>query len=191
MPSDQMTDREPGGVRGEGGSMIPATAMAILIRTCESRGMVLPALNVVHPITLQRVTRRQHNDIYTTPTNQPNRRQLCAMLAVVMGMGAEAAWVRRESLGWYLCVPFTPPGDAWDDRSEECQPLHGIPSGVTDPAEALAWALCWWASVQRLRESDRARATSWGALPAIACTGLPPLLPSRNGVTMEIPCSSH
>ena len=108
---------------------------------------------------------------------------LCRLLAAGSGLADPglAAWVRLDLGGWGLWVV-----DWASEAAGEPEPydLEGVPDGVTDPDEALAWAFCWWASASTVRGEP----VTWEQLRA-ACDEArePCLVPLVDGVAMEVP----
>jgi len=119
-------------------------------------------------------------------------------LAAAMGVeGARVAWVvwewsRKHGLRYRL---------RWDVTACEPLDLPGIPDGVTDPAAARAWALCWLHGVAMLERRITGVAgplacsnhvcTTWAGLAGECAVwfpeGLPLLLPIHNGQPCEVP----
>lgn len=144
---------------------LPADALTLL---CERTAMPWPLPRVTQWVTLD-----------------PDA---CRLLAhrLAVAMDAEepcAAWVSREpsrqvrggprEMHWFIETP----GWVYD--------LPGVPSTVTDPAEALAWAVCWWAMVEAL--PGFAAEEGWREARAVALdAGLPLWTPLRDGVALEV-----
>lgn len=111
------------------------------------------------------------------------------------GDDVRVAWVVVSTGGgWvYLFARET------NGRTARAIELPGVPSHVTDPHEALAWAVCWWCNVERVRAAvrgcgdcgpndwDMLDAPSWDDLRCYADShDLPLWLPLRDGELVSL-----
>ena len=106
---------------------------------------------------------------------------LLRRLAVVMGLEPGGAYL-------YWCPEY----QDWSlEVAADSAALPGIPEHVTDPTEAIAWGLCWWAMVQKLAivlgtRPDGAT-EDWRVLARLAESfDLPLWTPLRDGVALEV-----